>query len=209
LLNANARKFVPIRFLGNNSLSGSLPSSKGPNLKYLDFSYNQLSGSFPSWASQNLQLDLVANNFVINNSSNSVLPSGLECLQRNTSCFLGPPLSTSFAVDCGSNRSISGSDNSMYQPDDVNIIGPASYYVTGARTWGVSNVGKFMDASNSSYIIYSSRKFQSTSDSELFQTARTSPSSLRYYGVGLENGNYAVTLQFAEFASKTQRLGRV
>jgi len=115
-------------------------------------------------------------------------------------------------VDCGSNRSISGSDNSMYQPDDVNIIGPASYYVTGARTWGVSNVGKFMDASNSSYIIYSSRKFQSTSDSELFQTARTSPSSLRYYGVGLENGNYAVTLQFAEFAfedSKTwTSLGR-
>ena len=81
---ANAKKIVPIRFLGNNSLSGSLPSSKGPNLKYLyvtvvqfhlrnksrmtfiynavsfslfrDFSYNQLSGSFPSWASQNLQL---------------------------------------------------------------------------------------------------------------------------------------------------------
>ena len=86
----------------------------------------------------------------------------------------------------------------MYQPDAANI-GPASYYVTGARTWGVSNVGKFMDALNSSYIIHSSRKFQSTSDSELFQTARMSPSSLRYYGIGLENGNYAVTLQFAEF----------
>jgi len=26
-----------------------------------------------------------------------------------------------------------------------------------------------------------------------------SPSSLRYYGVGLENGIYTVTLQFAEF----------
>ena len=81
----------------------------------------------------------------------------------------------------------------MYQPDDVNIIGPASYYVTGARTWGV-------------------RVLQITSDSELFQTARTSSSSLRYYGVGLENGNYAVTLQFAEFAfedSKTwTSLGR-
>ncbi|XP_039821923.1 probable LRR receptor-like serine/threonine-protein kinase At1g56140 isoform X2 [Panicum virgatum] len=208
LLNLNSLNFL---FLGNNSLSGSLPSSKGPNLKYLDFSYNQLSGSFPSWASQNMQLDLVANNFVINNSSNSVLPVGLECLQRNTSCFLGPPLSTSFAVDCGSDRSISGSDNSMYQPDAANI-GPASYYVTGARTWGVSNVGKFMDALNSSYIIHSSRKFQSTSDSELFQTARMSPSSLRYYGIGLENGNYAVTLQFAEFAfedSKTwTSLGR-
>ncbi|CAN6229549.1 unnamed protein product [Urochloa humidicola] len=195
LLNLSSLNFL---FLGNNSLSGSLPNSIGTSLKNIDFSYNQLSGSFPSWASQVSQLNLVANNFVINSSNNSVLPSGLECLQRNTPCFLGSPQSSSIAVDCGSSRSISGSDNSMYQPDDTKL-GPASYYVTGDPTWGVSNVGKFMDTSNSSYIIYSSRQFQSTLDSELFQTARMSPSSLRYYGFGLENGNYTVTLQFAEF----------
>jgi len=105
---------------------------------------------------------------------------------------------SSFAVDCGSRRSISGSDNSIYQPDNANL-GPASYYVTEAPTWGVSNVGRFMDSQNGSYIIYSSRQFQNTLDSELFQTARMSPSSLRYYGIGLDNGNYTVTLQFAEF----------
>jgi hypothetical protein len=86
----------------------------------------------------------------------------------------------------------------MYQPDDA-ILGAASYYVTGAPTWGVSNVGTFMNAANGSYIIYSSRQFQNSLDSELFQTARMSPSSLRYYGIGLQNGNYTVTLQFAEF----------
>jgi hypothetical protein len=32
----------------------------------------------------------------------------------------------------------------------------------------------------------------------LFQTARLSASSLRYYGLGLENGFYNITLQFAE-----------
>ncbi|KAG2396642.1 LRR receptor-like serine/threonine-protein [Vigna angularis] len=37
-------------------------------------------------------------------------------------------------------------------------------------------------------------------NSELFQTARISPSSLRYYGLGLENGFYNITLQFAETA---------
>jgi hypothetical protein len=105
---------------------------------------------------------------------------------------------SSFAVDCGSNRFISGSDNFRYQTDDASL-GAASYSVTGEPTWGVSNVGKFMDAPNGSYIIYSSRQFQNTLDSELFQTARMSPSSLRYYGIGLENGNYTVTLQFAEF----------
>ena len=101
-------------------------------------------------------------------------------------------------MNSGSNRFISGSDNLRYETDDVNLRA-ASYYVTGAPTWGVSNVGKFMEAPNGSYIIYSSRQFQNTLDSELFQTSRMSPSSLRYYGIGLENGNYTVTLQFAEF----------
>lgn len=96
-------------------------------------------------------------------------------------------------MDCGGGRYISGLD-----PDNANL-GAASYYVTKAQTWGVSNVGRFMDSSNSYYTIYSSRPFQNTQDSELFQTARISPSSLRYYGLGLENGNYTVTLQFADF----------
>jgi len=111
---------------------------------------------------------------------------------------------SSFAVDCGNN--ISGSTgNIMYQPDSGNL-GAASYYVTGAPGWGVSNVGKFMDAGvTGSYIISSSGQFQNTSDSELFKTARMSPSSLRYYGIGLRNGNYIVTLQFAEFGYEDSR----
>uniref|UniRef100_A0A8R7RD86 non-specific serine/threonine protein kinase n=2 Tax=Triticum urartu TaxID=4572 RepID=A0A8R7RD86_TRIUA len=188
-------------FLGNNSLSGSLPATKSPLLANLDFSYNHLSGSFPSWVTQkNLQLNLVANDFVIDSSNNSVLPFGLNCLQRNTPCSLGSPHSSSLAVDCGGSRTISGSDNAMYQADNANL-GAASYYVGGAPIWGVSSSGRFMDPPNGSYIIYSSRQFQNTLDSGLFQTARMSPSSLRYYGIGLENGNYTVTLQFAEFDS--------
>ncbi|RCV35401.1 hypothetical protein SETIT_7G237400v2 [Setaria italica] len=197
--------------LRNCRISDNLASvnfSQFATLTLLDFSYNQLSGNFPSWVSPNLTLNLVANNFVVSNSNNSVLlPSGLECLQRDTPCFLGSPQTTSFAVDCGSSSSISGSDGSVYLPDDANL-GPASYYVTGAPTWGVSNVGTFMEASkrdyiiqslNASYTVYSpTRQFRNTPDSELFQKARMSPSSLRYFGVGLENGNYVVTLQFAE-----------
>jgi hypothetical protein len=85
----------------------------------------------------------------------------------------------------------------MYSSDDANIE-YASYYVTRERTWGVSNVGKFMEASQGTEILYKSLQFQNTTDIELFQTARMSPSSLRYYGIGLENGNYTVTLKFAE-----------
>ncbi|CAD6259593.1 unnamed protein product [Miscanthus lutarioriparius] len=187
-------------FLGNNSLSGSLPATKSPLLTNLDFSYNHISGNFPSWATEkNLQLNLVANDFVMDSSNNSVLPWGLDCLQRSTPCFLGSPKSASLAADSGGSRAISGSDNSIYQADNANLRA-ASYYVAGAPTWGVSSVGLFLDADapNGSYIIYSSRQFENTLDSALFQTARMSPSSLRYYGIGLENGNYTVTLQFAE-----------
>ena len=87
----------------------------------------------------------------------------------------------------------------MYQPDDANL-GVASYYISSPPRWGVSNVGRFMDTSNGSYIVNnSSRQFQNTLDSKLYQTARMSASTLRYYGFGLENGDYTVTLQFGEF----------
>ncbi|XP_062182288.1 probable LRR receptor-like serine/threonine-protein kinase At1g56130 isoform X2 [Phragmites australis] len=203
-------------FLGNNSLTGRLPDVKSASLKKLDFSYNQLTGSFPSWATENnLQLNLVANNFSLGSANNSILPSGLNCLQQDTPCFLGSPRYYSFAVDCGSNRSMTGSDNTLYDVDPTDL-GAASYYVTGETRWGVSNVGKFNQAPNGSNILiysYSSKQqFQNAADSELFQTARMSPSSLRYYGLGLENGNYTVVLQFAETAypdtQTWQSLGR-
>ncbi|XP_020103075.1 probable LRR receptor-like serine/threonine-protein kinase At1g56130 isoform X2 [Ananas comosus] len=187
-------------FLGNNSLSGSLPAQKSTSLLNVDLSYNQLSGSFPSWVSQpNLKLNVVANNFVIDSSNNSILPSGLNCLQRNIPCYLGSPIYSSFGINCGGSKDITASDGTLYEIDDA-ALSAASYYVTGSTKWGVSNVGRFADASNASYIIASLSQFQNTLTSELFQTARMSPSSLRYYGIGLQNGNYTVKLQFAEIA---------
>ncbi|XP_052154679.1 probable LRR receptor-like serine/threonine-protein kinase At1g56130 [Oryza glaberrima] len=184
-------------FLGNNSLTGKLPDGISSSLKVIDFSYNQLTGSIPSWASQNnLQLNLVANNFLLDTTSESTLPWGINCLQQDTPCFRGSPEYYSFAVDCGSNASIRGSDDTIYEADPTNL-GAATYYVTGQTRWGVSSVGNAIDAKN---IIYSSQPFQNVVDSELFETARMSSSSLRYYGLGLENGNYTVLLQFAELA---------
>lgn len=185
---------------------------KSASLTDLDFSYNQLSGSFPSWATENgLHLNLVANKFVLDSTNNSILPSGLNCLQQDTPCFLGSPQYYSFAVDCGSNMSMAGPDNTMYDEDAIDL-GAASYYVTGQTRWGVSNAGKFNQAPNGSNLIYTSKQFQNTADSGVFQTARMSASSLRYYGLGLENGNYTVVLQFAEIGypdtQTWQSLGR-
>ncbi|XP_073061584.1 probable LRR receptor-like serine/threonine-protein kinase At1g56140 [Primulina eburnea] len=196
-------------FLGSNKFIGVLPTQKISVLQNIDLSYNELSGRFPSWVSQrNLQINLVGNNFTIGGSNQSVLPSGLNCLQRNFPCHRASPIYSSFAVKCGGPQ-IRSSDLTVYEMDNE-TLGPATYYMTSTGRWAVSNAG--MASDNPRYLTSSLYQFTNTLDSELFQTARLSFGSLRYYGLGLENGNYTVKLQFAEiviFGSRTWRsLGR-
>lgn len=77
----------------------------------------------------------------------------------------------------------------MYEGDGEDL-GPATYYVTDTNRWAVSNVGFFTGSSNP----------QNTSELELLQSTRLSASALRYYGLGLENGNYSIDLEFSETA---------
>ncbi|XP_030967402.1 probable LRR receptor-like serine/threonine-protein kinase At1g56140 isoform X1 [Quercus lobata] len=186
-------------FLGNNKLNGTLPARKTTSLLNIDLSYNNLEGSFPSWVSeQKLQVNLIANNFTIESSNSSVLPSGLNCLQRDFPCNRGTGLYYDFAIKCGGPQ-ITSSKGIVYERDNE-ALGPATYYVINTHRWAVSNVGYFRGTNNPQYTSSSSSQFTNTLDSELFQTARLSASSLRYYGLGLENGNYTVSLQFAEIA---------
>ncbi|XXG68634.1 hypothetical protein AAC387_Pa06g1678 [Persea americana] len=189
-------------FLGNNSLSGTLPANKQLSLSNIDLSYNQLSGSFPSWVAQeDLQLNLVANNFIISSTNSNNLPSGLECLQRDFSCNQGSPIYSKFAVNCGGLQLTSG--GTVFEKDNA-AIGAASYYVSDAKGWAVSNVGSFTDNRSISYTTdFSSQT--NTISSKLYQTSRVSPGSLRYYGLRLENGLYNISLRFAETAFDDSR----
>ncbi|KAM5586738.1 putative LRR receptor-like serine/threonine-protein kinase [Rosa sericea] len=190
---------LSILFLGNNKLNGTLPESKSSSLLNVDLSYNNLVGSVPSWVNgTNLQLNLVANNFTLDSSNSSALPSGLNCLQKDFPCNSGSGIYYNFGIKCGGPQ-ITSSNNIVYQTENE-TLGPATYFVNDESRWGVSNVGYFTGSNNPQYTIFSSSQFKNTLDSELFQTARLSASSLRYYGLGLENGNYTVNLQFAEQA---------
>ncbi|KAK4594658.1 hypothetical protein RGQ29_018376, partial [Quercus rubra] len=196
LFNLNSLSYL---FLGNNKLNGTLPAQKRASLLNIDLSYNNLEGSFPSWASQqNLQLNLVANNFTIETSNSSVLPLGLNCLQRGFPCNRGTGRYSDFAIKCGGPQ-ITSSNGIVYEWDNE-TLGPSTYYVIDTNRWAVSNVGYFGSSNDAQYTRLSLSQFTNTLDSELFQTARLSASSLRYYGLGLENGNYTVSLQFAETA---------
>ncbi|KAL4010485.1 hypothetical protein IC575_029977 [Cucumis melo] len=192
-------------FLGNNKLTGGLPQNKSDSLHVIDLSYNVLSGIIPEWVDgSTLQLNLVANNFLSEHVKESHLPLGLDCLQREFSCIGtsgGSSLKPSFGINCGGPKFQSNSGNE-YEKQSA-ILGGASYYVSDSETWAVSNVGYFPNNENSTsynrgndieYI------FANSNDSELFWTQQLSTSSLRFYGLGLKNGNYTVNLQFVEQA---------
>ncbi|CAN6683940.1 unnamed protein product [Malus baccata var. baccata] len=200
-------------FLGNNSLSGPLPSQKSNQLRAIDLSYNFLSESFPQWVTTMWvapipQLNLVANNFTFN-SSNITLP-GLNCLQRNFPCNRNTPQS-SFSINCGGQQ-MTGSDGILYESDDSEL-GLATFSVTSTENWAVSNVGSISDYTPSLNKTLAQVTGTNVTPA-LFQTSRMSTGSLRYYGLGLENGLYTVTLHFAEtvYESRTsqtwQSLGR-
>ncbi|GER37572.1 leucine-rich repeat receptor-like protein kinase [Striga asiatica] len=194
----------------DTELTGRIPDFIGnwSNLVQLDLSYNVLSGSFPSWVGeQNLQLNLVSNNFTIT-SSNSALPSGLNCLQMNFPCGRGNPTYSSFAINSGG-PPIRSSDQLLFESDNE-TLGPAMYYVTASRRWAVSNVGLPLGSISPQYQYnsQSQSQFTNTQDSDLFRDARISAGSLRYYGLGLENGNYTVRLHFAEIVISSFRTWR-
>ncbi|PIA37786.1 hypothetical protein AQUCO_03000368v1 [Aquilegia coerulea] len=184
-------------FLGNNSLSGAIPPQKNSSILNVDLSYNRLSGSLPSWVTErNLQLNVIANNLTLSSSNNSVLTSGLNCLQGQFPCNRGTPRYSSFAINCGGPQKTSN-DGTNYEAED-STQGPASYNVTDTRRWAVSNVGLFGERAGARYVQNTLAQTTGTLDPELFQTARLSPGSLRYFGLGLENGPYNVNLLFAE-----------
>nr|POE82574.1 putative lrr receptor-like serine/threonine-protein kinase [Quercus suber] len=127
----------------------------------------------------------------------SVLPSGLTCLQRGFPCNQGIGRYSEFAIECGG-PPITSSNGIVYE-GDTETLGPATYYVDDTdwwdkEKWAVSNVGYFSGSNNPQYTSSSLSQFTNTFDSELFQKARLSASSLRYYGLGLKNGNYTISL---------------
>ncbi|KAB1216938.1 hypothetical protein CJ030_MR4G016049 [Morella rubra] len=211
-------KSLSILILRNNNISDSMPSNIGEyqSLWHLFLGNNKLNGTIPTTKSTTLlNINLVVNNFTIGSSNSrrnniaiflsqvsffpafSGLPSGLICLQRNFPCNRGPGVYYNFAVNCGGPPITSS--GIVYESDN-DMLGPATYYVTDTKRWAVSNVGYFAESDNPQYTSSTSSHITNTSDVRLFQTSRISASSLRYYGLGLENGNYTVSLQFAETA---------
>ncbi|KAM3748889.1 hypothetical protein ACB098_05G141900 [Castanea mollissima] len=98
-----------------------------------------------------------------------------------------------FSIKCGGPEM--PAEGIVYEAENSASFGAAWCYVTYTEKWAVSNVGSFED---NSYVQNTSAQVIATNTPELDQTSRVSPGSLRYYGLGLHNGLYNVSLFFAE-----------
>ena len=86
-------------------------------------------------------------------------------------------------------------DGNHYYQDNTS----SSYYVNPNGNWAFTSSGSFLSArTNSSDYIKKVKCGISVAEAPLYEKARLAPVSLKYYGYCLHNGNYSVTLHFAE-----------
>lgn len=84
--------------------------------------------------------------------------------------------------------------------DGDESAGKPSEFVSSKTNWAFSNTGVFLKDTRfiSDYIQMNQSLNYSTPYSKLYETARVSPISLTYYAYCFANGNYTISLHFAE-----------
>ncbi|CAK7353718.1 unnamed protein product [Dovyalis caffra] len=185
-------------YLGSNNLSGQLPGNIiGPNLIAIDVSFNPLSGILPqNFLKVGLSINVVGTSINPNNLQDQVFWTFEEFVLHNSSSK-PTSIAESFSVKCGGTDQTSASG--VRYEGDFESMGAASLFTSSENLWAVSNTGNFISNPNGpQYRVETGSQISGTLDSELYKTARISPSSLRYYGLGLKNGRYSVELHFAE-----------
>ncbi|KAK3006531.1 hypothetical protein RJ639_015904, partial [Escallonia herrerae] len=105
-------------------------------------------------------------------------------------------------INCGGRRTTIG--NTIYEADQ-DTAGSARF-VPSRTNWGTSSTGDFWGR-NATFDYYTANNISvlRMNESELYTTAQLSPLSLTYYARCLANGNYTVTLHFAEIIFRDNR----
>ncbi|KAM1005296.1 hypothetical protein ACFX13_005430 [Malus domestica] len=198
--------------LSFNNLTGGLPDYMESNMIYMSFSGNMLNGTIPRWIFQAFQtwMDLSFNNFL---AVDSAVPSNLQlnlfaCCRdsstslpymmdpfemKNTYCPRNKPKYHSLFINCGGEETTVGGN--IYDQDNDTSL----FYTSPKKNWAYSLSGDYgVIKSNSSDYIKSTTRGVSITEAPLYEKARLSPVSLKYYAFCLRNGRYNVTLHFHE-----------
>ncbi|XP_022877328.1 probable LRR receptor-like serine/threonine-protein kinase At1g53440 [Olea europaea var. sylvestris] len=194
--------------LSFNMLNGQIPNNL-QRLSRIDFmflSHNSLTGEVPGWILDSRdKMDVSYNNFtesratgcqfssvnLVASHSTSTSDSTIWCLKRDLPCP-GKPNYYSLFINCGG-RKITFEGNEY--EENLSADGP-SYFESHDR-WAYSSTGLFMGEDDAKFVAINNSSLTMTG-AEFYQTARLSPSSLKYFGLCLRRGSYRVRLHFAE-----------
>ncbi|KAK4492967.1 hypothetical protein RD792_000294 [Penstemon davidsonii] len=172
-------------FLSHNSLTGEIPGWILGSRHFIDLSYN----NFTQSGAQGCQFPNV--NLVASQSS-STSNSVPWCVQPDLPCSRNNN-HYSLYINCGGARV--NFDGNEYD-ENASDQGPA-HFESNDR-WAYSSTGIFMGDGGRSFVARNDSPIVSTGGGEIYQTARLSASSLKFYGLCLRRGSYRVRLHFAE-----------
>ncbi|OWM72998.1 hypothetical protein CDL15_Pgr001112 [Punica granatum] len=177
------------------------------NLVILFLSGNILSGPIPdSILKDGISMDLSYNNFTWQSSGQPVCQE--QITHTVSSIVFSLSDSSCLHVNCGG-EDTEGKDYKrrfLYQGDGDVGGGTARYHLNRDQYWGFSSTGDFMDDNDFQNLRYTvSLQSPNPNLTNLQSTVRRSPISLSYFHYCLENGNYTVTLHFAEIEFTNDR----
>ncbi|KAF8030925.1 hypothetical protein BT93_D0193 [Corymbia citriodora subsp. variegata] len=191
IITAKSGRFV---FLTGNSLSGQVPDSILKDGTSVDLSYNNFSWQSPDQRACQGNLNLNLNLFKSSSQENN-LSRAVPCLD-NFGCS---HYSSCRHVNCGGQDAYikENKQTVLYEGDGEVEGGTALYFFNRDRNWGFSSMGDFMDDNDFQNKLYTVTLSDANMD-VLDTTARISPNSLTYFFYCLRNGQYTVSLRFAE-----------
>ncbi|CAI9757115.1 unnamed protein product [Fraxinus pennsylvanica] len=194
--------------LSFNMLNGQIPNNlqRLLGIDFMFLSHNSLTGEVPGWIlDSRYKMDVSYNNFtesratgcqfssvnLIASHSTSSSDSTIWCLKRDLPCP-GKSQYYSFFINCGGRRITFGGNEY-----EENLSAEGSSYFEPHDRWAYSSTGLFMGDDNAQFVATNNSSLTMTG-AEFYQTARLSPSSLKYFGLCLRRGSYRVRLHFAE-----------
>ncbi|KAL8227733.1 hypothetical protein R6Q57_015317 [Mikania cordata] len=206
--------------LSFNNLTGEIPLSFSQLGKtdYIYLTENNLTGPMPAWIfSSTKDVDVSYNKFTWDSSGPNTCERGTvnvvesyssstnkqnnipQCLMKDFPCSKSIEQQThSLYINCGGKEV--NINNTIEYESDTERKGASTFY--NGENWAFSSTGNFLDDDHDSdvYILSNTSSLNnvSTSETELYTSARTTAISLTYYGLCLMNGNYTVRLHFAE-----------
>nr|XP_028943499.1 uncharacterized protein LOC103429730 isoform X5 [Malus domestica] len=204
--NMTSLRYLDLSF---NKLTGGLPQNMSTNMIDMSFSGNMLDGTIPPWIHvySQTRIDLSFNNF---SAIGSPVPSNQQLnwfaccrnsstnqpvMMENRYCPENNPKYHSLFINCGGEET--RVDGNKYDQDNDTSL----FYTSPKENWAYSLSGGYgVRESNTSNYIKSMTGVPISGGYEapLYEKARLSPVSLKYYAFCLRKGNYTVTLYFNE-----------